>query len=111
MDTLLRVFVNHRPVYGVGKAEIKNTFYVLSKDGTVSREKLIELLLTKGENMNDGELKGCLLSLLGPSDDIYDSLPADINSDYFLEKILGLVEVMNEQFEGDNQIIEEDEEN
>lgn len=110
MDTLLRAFVNHRPVYGVDRNEIKNAFNVLSKDGSVVREKLIELLLAKGEYMNDGELKGCLMSLLGPSEDIYESLPGEISADYFLEKILGFEEVPEEQIEGDQQIIEEDEE-
>ena len=110
IDTLLRAFVNHRPVYGVDKNEIKNCFNILSKDGIVQRERLIELLINKGENMNKSEIEGCLISLLGPSEDIIENLPNDITSDYFLEKILGFEEVPDEQIEGDNQIIEEEEE-
>ena len=110
MDTLLRVFVNHRPVYGVDRNEIQSAFKVIAGElGSIPRDRLIELMLTKGESMNDGELKSCLISLLGPSEDIYESLPNEINPDFFLEKILGFEEIQDEVIEGDSQIIEVEE--
>lgn len=109
MDTLLRAFVNHRPVYGVDRTDIQRAFQVLNKDGMISRDRLVELLLTKGESMNDGELKSCLISLLGPSDDIYESLPSEISANFFLEKILGFEDIADDKIEGDSQIIEIDE--
>ncbi|OMJ77112.1 hypothetical protein SteCoe_23386 [Stentor coeruleus] len=110
MDTLLRVFVNHRPVYGVDRNEIRESFKVLSKDiGSLPKEKIIDLLLSKGEVMQDSELKSCLISLLGPSEDIYETLPNDVSADFFLEKILGFEEVPEDQIEGDNEIVEEEE--
>lgn len=127
MDTLLRVFVNHRPVYGVDREDIRKAFNVLSKetlgskddgknnfanmskDEGIDRDTLIKLLLNKGEPMTDIELKGSLRNLLAPTDEIYDALPSKITPDYFLETILGFEEAPDDQIEEDNQIIEEDE--
>lgn len=32
MDTFIRLFVNHRPVYGIGKNNIEDAFKALSSD-------------------------------------------------------------------------------
>lgn len=104
MDTLLRVFVNHRPVYGVDRNEIKEAFNVLSR-GALTKEELFELLLTKGEPMNERELRGCLTSLLMPVGGSAESmLPNEVTPEYFLEKILAFEEVADEEMEGDSQI-------
>ena len=110
MDTLLRAFVNHRPVYGVDRNEIRDAFGKLSGNGVVPSDRLIELLKTKGEIMSENEIRDSFLSLIGPSDDILESLPPEVNADFFLEKILGFEEVPDDQIEGDNQIVEEEDE-
>jgi len=43
------LFVNHRPVYGIGKNNIEEAFQALLKDdykegGTISRDELLKLL-------------------------------------------------------------------
>lgn len=52
----LRLFVNHRPVYGISKNHISTALSILgnSKNGaqpTISREELLKCLSTEGEKM------------------------------------------------------------
>jgi len=111
MDTLLRVFVNHRPVYGVDRNEIKEAFEVISGGrGVLLKDDLFELLFTKGEPMNERELRGCLTSLLMPVGGSAESMiPNEITPDYFLEKILGFEEVAEEEIEAESQLVFENE--
>ena len=68
--------------------------------------------MSKGEAMKEGELKGCLKSLLMPmgEENIEDLLPNEVNADFFIEKILGFEEVVDDEIEGDYEIVEVPEE-
>ncbi len=44
----LKLFVNHRPVYGITKSHISNALNLLNKSGGISRDELIKILTTEG---------------------------------------------------------------
>lgn len=49
MNTFIKLFVNHRPVYGIGKNNIEEAFRVLIDDeklNSLSRDELITYLST-----------------------------------------------------------------
>jgi len=56
LQTFLKLFVNHRPVYGITKNHITTALSILgsSKNGgapTISRDELVKALTTEGEKM------------------------------------------------------------
>jgi len=108
IDTLLKVFVNHRPVYADGEEEIKEAFNLISSNiGAIPKEDLFDLLKREGEPMNDKELRSCLESLLPESEgNPEDQIPNEVTPEFFIEKILGFEEIAEEEFEGESQIIE-----
>lgn len=59
LDTFVKLFVNHRPVYGIGKNNIEEAFRVLSDGKTeegnaLMRDELVALIQSEGE---DGGMK------------------------------------------------------
>ena len=109
LDTLLKVFVNHRPVYGPDKEEIRDAFNVLTGNtGVIPKEELFKLLTTIGEPLTEAELTYSLNTLLvpGPSDAAEDLLPPQLDADFFVEKVLGFEEVGNDEIEGDYELVE-----
>lgn len=59
MDTFIRLFVNHRPVYGIGKNNIEDAFKALATDSgsiQLSRDELINIFKQDGEYFGDEEL-------------------------------------------------------
>ncbi len=98
------VYVNHRPVFGIGKQQFQQAFSVLQKfiqsntgssafndtDGKVMFGNLLKLMQEKGETMAPTELAECLEALLG---DQYQQ-PSEwedkiIDEKQFAEEILG----------------------
>jgi hypothetical protein len=60
MNTFIRLFVNHRPVYGIGKNNIEDAFKALTGDSgniALTRDELITLLKQEGEVFGDEELQ------------------------------------------------------
>ena len=56
LPTFIKLFVNHRPVYGIGKNNIEDAFKALTADsendvgqGVVLREDLQNLLASEGD--------------------------------------------------------------
>lgn len=54
LDTFVKLFVNHRPVYGIGKNNIEEAFKILSdskmaEGNTMSRDDLIACITSEGE--------------------------------------------------------------
>ena len=70
IDEFIRLFVNHRPVYGIGKNNIEEAFAALveatgSTNGKIARGDFTSLLNNEGEQMNTQELEKALLQLVG----------------------------------------------
>lgn len=112
LETLLRVFVNHRPVFGIDRKDVQAALNILSDGrGVISREELIDILCRDGEAMQERELRSCLSSLLVPGDESMESyLPEEITADFFVEKILGFEEVAEGEIDGDFEMVEVQEE-
>lgn len=105
MDTFIRLFVNHRPVYGIGNNDIEEAFLALTKNdnGTqISREDLVRLLTSEGEVFNHEELANAFQNLVGKKL-FRDALPKDyVTADEFANDLLGFEEYEEGDDENDN---------
>ncbi|KAK0138139.1 Cilia- and flagella-associated protein 251 [Merluccius polli] len=69
----LKLYINHRPAFGISREELAESFRVLSVwDGTglpaIPRDQLLELLQARGEHMREDEVVECLTPALGASE-------------------------------------------
>nr|XP_057925759.1 cilia- and flagella-associated protein 251 isoform X1 [Doryrhamphus excisus]XP_057925760.1 cilia- and flagella-associated protein 251 isoform X1 [Doryrhamphus excisus] len=70
LEELIKLYINHRPAFGISISEITEAFRVLgdaSRGGppVLPRNELLELLQVRGEAMTEDELAECFTSLLG----------------------------------------------
>jgi hypothetical protein len=57
LDAFLRLFVNHRPVWGIGMTQIQSALATLCPGRpTIAREELIAALAAEGERMTEEEI-------------------------------------------------------
>ena len=102
-DSLLRVFVNHRPVVGVGPDDIDEAFLGLGAPGAsklLAHEQLLKLLAERGEPLVGGELAACFEELLGPGMDLAALGSTDITPQEMAEGVLGFGAGEEEDEEG-----------
>lgn len=116
----LRLFVNHRPVYGIGKNQIADALTDLLKGlnvetpGEISLAELKKILTSEGERMTGEEFDGniphhtfsidcsslptlheeCLHVLCGDNE---DQIPPQINAETLCEDILGFEDLEGEE--------------
>ena len=95
METFIKLFVNHRPVYGIGKNNIEDAFLSLASDpGSIqlSRDEMINLLKQEGELFGDEELQKNFGYLVGKT--VYkEALPNEyVTSEEFASDLLGFEE-------------------
>lgn len=98
LDTFVRLFVNHRPVYAVGLPHIENAFGVLlegDKKGSIPKETMQQKLQREGEVISVQDLQEYLYLLVGESD-FKKALPADVDAELFSKEVLGFEEVEDE---------------
>lgn len=81
MDTFIKLFVNHRPVYGIGKPHIENAFQVFG-DKSMQSSSLLELLQKNGNMMSIDELQTALFTLTGEQD-FKNALPEYISAEEY----------------------------
>lgn len=104
LDEFIALYVNHRPIFGVNKAQIEEAFRVLTRvaanqevgggaqlgtlgtqDGPIDWGALKEQLLSAGESLTENDLGDCIRLLTG-----LDDLPeGDLSSEAFVEQVLG----------------------
>ncbi|RLN27044.1 hypothetical protein BBJ28_00008214 [Nothophytophthora sp. Chile5] len=104
LHDFVKLYVNHRPVFGVGKAQIERAFRVLalaaggvdSAGGSGSMpalrwEQLEARLLHSGEPMSEEELRSCLAALLATGGDEAGGVAMDARYTAlsFADKVLG----------------------
>lgn len=92
-DELVKLYVNHRPVFAVGPDQIRAAFESLKRHepGPLSRNTLLNVLQTQGEKMAIDELERCLEALVGdPS--INRVLEEEIDALDFAHNVLGLAD-------------------
>ncbi|KAH9123553.1 hypothetical protein AeMF1_005476 [Aphanomyces euteiches] len=90
LSEFIKLYVNHRPVFGIGKDHIDHAFNVLSgyKGTSLSWTDLKTKLMTMGEPMAAEELESCLQALLGDESDVLETKTA-FSSLEFADKVLG----------------------
>lgn len=100
-DTFIQLFVNHRPVYGIGKNDITQAFQdILALKGHsvdpddlyLYTKDLIGYLRLEGEQMRMEDLEDAFQLLIGRRD-FREVLEDKITADEFAENILGFEEV------------------
>ena len=95
MKDFIKLFVNHRPVYGIGKNDIEQAFKdLVGEDGGlhISKDDLISLLTREGEMLGHEKLEYCLNYLVG--DKSYKTaIPKNfISAEEFASDLLGFEE-------------------
>ena len=75
IDTFIRLFVNHRPVYGIGKGNIDEAFKSLAitdknnmeggNDQLLAKNALKHFLQEDGEKMTEEDLNNYIMYLVG----------------------------------------------
>jgi len=69
MNTFIRLFVNHRPVYGIGKGNIDEAFKSLvnesGNDQYITKDELKNALQNEGEAMTNEDLQNFVMLLVG----------------------------------------------
>ncbi|CAJ1410478.1 unnamed protein product [Effrenium voratum] len=91
-EDLVKLYVNHRPVFAVGPEQIKQAFDALREGGAgPSRDTLLNLLTTHGEKATLEELERCLEALVGDSS-INRVLDEEVDALDFAHNVLGLAD-------------------
>merc|ERR1712014_423469 len=68
-DELVKLYVDHRPVFAVGPEQIRLAFEAMKRHepGPLSQKQLLQLLCNHNEKMTEDELEKCFESLVGDS--------------------------------------------
>lgn len=90
-EDLVKLHVNHRPVFAVGPEQIRQAFEAMKRHdpGPLSRDTLLKMLTEHGEKMTLEELEGCFEALRDdPS--IHRVLDEEVDALHFAHNVLGL---------------------
>eukprot|EP00828_Plagiopyla_frontata_P042010 TRINITY_DN6162_c0_g1_i5.p4 TRINITY_DN6162_c0_g1~~TRINITY_DN6162_c0_g1_i5.p4 ORF type:complete len:206 (+),score=48.65 TRINITY_DN6162_c0_g1_i5:1555-2172(+) len=98
LEIFLRLFVNHRPVYGITKGKIMEALDCLkeriekdkpnSEKKDLTREQFLEILQKEGEKMQLPEIKDYVNTLIQEGN-LEDLLPDVISNDFVIDQLLG----------------------
>ncbi|XP_033108511.1 cilia- and flagella-associated protein 251-like [Anneissia japonica] len=111
LGTFIKLYVNHRPAFGLSVDQLHKAFEVLGLEevdgqAAIERGDLLDILQTRGEHMTEMEVAEYITTLLGfnpeggsselgmfnssnSADLIEDNLPEQITADMFAAEILG----------------------
>jgi len=108
-DDLVRLYINHRPVFAVGPAQIRQAMEAMKKHepGPIARDEMLRLLTSNGEKMSYEELERCFESLVGDPT-IHRVLDDEVDATHFAQNVLGLAEAeeMSEELALENSMTE-----
>ncbi|XP_062446338.1 cilia- and flagella-associated protein 251 [Rhea pennata] len=111
LGDFIKLYVNHRPAFGLSMKKIRRAFQVLGYDNengekVIDRGDLLLLLQCRGEHMTEEELAICLTTLLGMNPEggiselgtcdtsgaaaLLEEIPDEITAEIFTADILGL---------------------
>lgn len=89
LEEFVKLFVNHRPVYGLSIRDIAEQFRVISNnEENILREDFIKVLVKYGEIFNHEDFKMYLKILTGESE-IENVLPEQFSLMFLLQEVLG----------------------
>ncbi|XP_071945536.1 cilia- and flagella-associated protein 251-like [Antedon mediterranea] len=111
LGTFIKLYVNHRPAFGLSVDQLHHAFEVLGLEevdgqAAIERGHLLDILQTRGEHMTEAEVAEYITTLLGFNaeggsseigtfdstnsvDLIDENLPEEITADMFAAEILG----------------------
>uniref|UniRef100_A0A8C4KG82 Uncharacterized protein n=1 Tax=Dromaius novaehollandiae TaxID=8790 RepID=A0A8C4KG82_DRONO len=111
LGDFIKLYINHRPAFGLSMKKIQRAFQVLGYDNengekVIDRGDLLLLLQRRGEHMTEEELAACLTTLLGMNPEggtaepgtcdtsgaaaLLEEIPEEITAEMFTANILGL---------------------
>ncbi|KAG2373739.1 hypothetical protein C9374_011828 [Naegleria lovaniensis] len=93
-NTFVKIYVNHRPVFGIQRKDIEEAFQKLGSEpitGFINKTELFQKLKSMGEIMTENDLNDCLSKLLKEAVTVA-SLEERFTSIEFAEKLLGFTE-------------------
>ncbi|KGL84942.1 WD repeat-containing protein 66, partial [Tinamus guttatus] len=112
LGDFIKLYINHRPAFGLSMKKIRRAFEVLGYDNengekVIDRGDLLLLLQRRGEHMTEEELATCLTTLLGTNPEggisepgtcdpsgaaasLEEEIPDEITAEIFTADILGL---------------------
>uniref|UniRef100_A0AAV2MPT8 C2H2-type domain-containing protein n=1 Tax=Knipowitschia caucasica TaxID=637954 RepID=A0AAV2MPT8_KNICA len=103
LDEVIKLYVNHRPVFGLMHEELEEAFNCLKENQeSIERSHLLQLLQSQGEAMTEDEVLQSFSSLLNLSEDpdcskrSKSSIPAELSLET-LAQILGIVTTSDQQ--------------
>lgn len=111
IEDFIKLFVNHRPVYGIGKNDIEQAFKDLAgedSNGQISKGKyflfknldeLYTMLREEGEGMTQAELERCLNYLVGEKLFSKAIKSNFVGSEEFASEVLGFEECEDDEEE------------
>ncbi len=89
IEEFLKLFVNHRPVYGITRNMIEESVRsITGGKKSIKRQDFIDALSKEGEKINTSDLKNYIRTLLG-DDNLEEVLPAEIDINFILDDLLG----------------------
>ena len=89
LDTFVKLFINHRPVYGLTSNLVREKMKVLEKANKYSKEDFIRDMTTQGDKFTAGQLKEYLNILLAQGE-VNNILPDNLDAQFMIEKLLGM---------------------
>jgi Ca2+-binding EF-hand superfamily protein len=96
LDTFIKLFINHKPVFGTSKGEISAAFQALG--GGITWPKLAKMLKERGECIEEDELKNLLQALMGSdAEGELGNFSKVLSSDEFADKVLGFTDADEEE--------------
>jgi len=98
-EEFIKLYVNIRPVIGIGKEKILNAFRALGAEpssGIISRQLLTEALTQYGEGFSEEELGQVLEELIGAASLLDDPTQKNISAQEFAEHVLGFEDYEHE---------------
>jgi len=109
-EDLVKLYVNHRPVFAVGPQQIQQAFEAMQRHeskGPLPKGQLLDLLTKHGESMAVEEIEHCFQMLVGES--FHNTLRDDeVDAREFAQGILGLGDMQDSE-EGDEDMGEDGE--
>jgi len=107
--TFFKLYVNHRPVFGINKRNIEAAFNAIGADpvtGIIDRQQLFSMLMSRGEMLHQWEVDMCLRSLLDEEGVQLDMLEEKITAKAFAENLLGFEDYEDDEAAADAAALE-----